>query len=437
MLALLVVAQLAPAQLPLYKTPGADVDDRVNDLVKRMNIEEKVNQLVLPFGAKFPADYASYNMSGLGGTYPLAAQPGETAIETRNKWQRNAVENSRLGIPTSFIEETLHSSGNHGSGTNFPIPALQGCTWNAEIVQEAAAVIALEASAAGIDRGFSPVLHFCTDPRFGRCEESFGEDPFIVSTMGVAAVTGLSGPGGPGAASTYLAEPERHIATEAKHYAAYGYCGRDGGCPAEISPNTLYDVYLKPWYKYAQAGGRAIMAAHNEVNGMPCHANAELNTALRETFGFGKGLCASDAGDVSGVAGYRVAKDQTHAGALSLLSGMDQDLEFPGAFAKVPDMLAQGLVNMSDVDRAVGNVLRQKFAAGLFDKNDTLLYVDPTRHDAIVGAAPHRKLAQTVAEEGITLLKNDKLRLPLVGLGSTIKTIAVVGPNADNGEYSS
>ena len=254
----------------LYNTPGAPVDDRVDDLVKRMNIEEKVNQLVLPFGAKFPADYvaAGFNRSGLGGTYPLSALPGETWIETRNNWQRNAVENSRLGIPTSFIEETLHSSGNDGTGTSFPMPCLQGQTWNPELVREAAAVIALEASAAGIDLGFSPVLHFCTDPRFGRCEESFGEDPHIVATMGVAATTGLAGPGGPGAASTYLSAPDRHIATEAKHYAAYAYCGRDGGCPAEISPNTLYDVYLKPWYKYAQAGGRAIMAAHNEVNGM-------------------------------------------------------------------------------------------------------------------------------------------------------------------------
>jgi beta-glucosidase len=187
------------------------------------------------------------------------------------------------------------------------------------------------------------------------------------------------------------------------------------------------------------------MAAHNEVNGMPCHANAELNAALRETFGFGKGLCASDAGDVSSVAKYRVASDQTHAGALSLLSGMDQDLEFPGAFAKVPDMLKLGLINMSDVDRAVGNVLRQKIAAGLMDNNDTLLYVDPVRHDAVVGAPAHRELARTVAEEGITLLKNDIVagansdgssghRLPLTGLGKTggIKTIAVIGPNADN-----
>ena len=163
----------AAAPLLLYKTPGAPVNDRVDDLVKRMNLDEKVNQLVLPFGAEFPADYASFNKSGLGGTYPLNALPGQTWIETRNAWQKNAVENTRLGIPTSFIAETLHSG--YSGGTNFPMPCLQGSTWNRPIVQAAAAVIGMEAAASGIDRGFSPVLHFCTDPRFGRCEESFGE----------------------------------------------------------------------------------------------------------------------------------------------------------------------------------------------------------------------------------------------------------------------
>ena len=128
---------------------------------------------MLPFGSKFPADYASFNKSGLGGTYPLSALPGQTWIETRNAWQKNAVENTRLGIPTSFIAETLHSG--YTGGTNFPMPCLQGSTWNRQIVQAAAAVIGMEAAASGIDRGFSPVLHFCTDPRFGRCEESFGE----------------------------------------------------------------------------------------------------------------------------------------------------------------------------------------------------------------------------------------------------------------------
>jgi beta-glucosidase len=143
------------------------------------------------------------------GTYPLAALPGQTWIETRNEWQRHAVEDTRLGIPTSFIAETLHSG--YAGGTNFPMPCLQGSTWDRPLVQAVAAVIGKEAAASGIDRGFSPVLHFCTDPRVGRCEESFGEDPMLISRMGEAAVTGLAGAGGAGAASTYLPEPEVHF----------------------------------------------------------------------------------------------------------------------------------------------------------------------------------------------------------------------------------
>ena len=122
--------------IPLYQTVGAPIDDRVNDLVSRMNLDEKVNQLVLPFGAKFPADYvkAGYNTSGLGATYPLSSLPGEQWYETRNNWQRNQVENTRLGIPTSFIYETLHSG--YPGGTNFPMPCLQASTWNRDLVQQ-------------------------------------------------------------------------------------------------------------------------------------------------------------------------------------------------------------------------------------------------------------------------------------------------------------
>ena len=165
---------------------------------------------------------------------------------------------------------------------------------------------------------------------------------------------------------------------------------------------------------------------------MPMHANAELNRALREVFGFGDGLCASDAGDVSGVKNFHVAKDQLHAGAMALNAGTDQDLEYPGAYAQLPQALKQGLVNMSAIDRAVGNVLRQKVAAGLFDGNASLLYVDPARQAKALNQPASRELARQVAEEGITLLANRAARLPLRGLGASIKKIAVIGPNADN-----
>ena len=224
---------------PLYKTPGAPINARVADLLKRMTLDEKIAQLALPFGAHYPEDYSGYNITGLGATYPLSG--GTTA---RNAWQKWMVEHTRLGIPTSFISETLHGGG----GTIFPMPCLQGSMWNTAMVEAIASEIALEASVQGIDRGFSPVLHFCTDARFGRCEESFGEDPMIIAKLGAAATTGLAGLASAGAASTYITSPSTKIATEAKHFAVYGYGGRDGSMPAELSSNTLYDVYLKPWY---------------------------------------------------------------------------------------------------------------------------------------------------------------------------------------------
>lgn len=176
--------------------------------------DEKISQLILPFGAHYPQDYVAFNTTGLGATYPLPTS-------ARNDWQRWQVNNTRLGIPTSFVSETLHSG--FGGGTIFPMPSLQGCSWNSTLIRNIAEVIALEARVSGTDRGFSPVLHFCTDPRFGRCEESFSEDPIVISLLGAAAVTGLSGPGQAGAASTYLSDFNTKIATEAKHYAAYAY----------------------------------------------------------------------------------------------------------------------------------------------------------------------------------------------------------------------
>ena len=176
------------------------------------------------------------------------------------------------------------------------------------------------------------------------------------------------------------------------------------------------------------------MAAHNAVNGMPCHGNHELLTeALRNSFGFDKGLCASDAGDISRLVAYHIVPDKTAAGAWAINAGMDQELEKDGSLPLLPDALTRGLINMSSIDRAVGNVLRQKIASGLLDGRADLLYVNDTQKAATLDQPAHRALALRAAQEGIVLLRNENGRLPLTGLGSgKLKRIAVIGPNADN-----
>jgi beta-glucosidase len=176
------------------------------------------------------------------------------------------------------------------------------------------------------------------------------------------------------------------------------------------------------------------MAAHNAVNGMPCHGNRELLTdALRNTFGFGKGLCASDAGDMSHLTAFHIVPDATAAVAWALNAGMDQELEKDGCMQYLPEALNRGLINMTTVDRAVGNVLRQKIACGLLDGRADLLYVNETQKDATLDQPAHRALALRAAQEGIVMLRNENGRLPLTNLGSSgLKRVAVIGPNADN-----
>jgi beta-glucosidase len=188
-------------------------------------------------------------------------------LAAQNELQTWMVNNTRLGIPISFSAETLHSavgggskdvSGNGGGSVMFPMPCMQGCTWNTALIEKVARVIGTEARASGNDRGFSPEINVCTDPRFGRTEENFSEDPALVAAMGVAAVKGLHG-GNVDGPSSYL--PPGTIVSEAKHAAAYGYGGKDGA-GADISERTLYDVYLRPWRDYARNGGRGAMMSY-------------------------------------------------------------------------------------------------------------------------------------------------------------------------------
>jgi beta-glucosidase len=239
-------------------------------------------------------------------------------IANLRRLQLAALNETRLGVPITFVTETSHCGA--AGGTVFPMGATQGATWDVALVGEVAAAIALEARSWGTSRGLSPEINVVTDFRFGRTEENFGEDPLLVAHMARAAVLGLQGPGTP---DDYLADFNANIVAEAKHCCVYGFSGQDGS-PADVSDKTLHDVYLRPWRAFIRAGGRGLMTSHNELNGVPMHANYDILTTLfREQWGW-SGFVHSDYGNIGALVSTRLAANETAAAALALHAGLDQ-----------------------------------------------------------------------------------------------------------------
>ncbi len=343
----------------------------------------------------------------------------------RNAIQRKVMETTRLKIPASFYGETTHCGGARGT-TVFPMPCSQGATWNTTLVGAIAAANALELRSAGGDQALSPILQVATDPRFGRLEENWSEDPALVATYGVAAVKGLQGDGGGLGPSTYLPDPTRHVASQAKHFAMYGAGGRDGFTPfgGGISERTLFEIYLRPWRDVMQqAGGRGVMAAHNMIDWLPCHANRRMLTeTLRNRFGLGDGYIGSDCGNVEALMNSYTgfSFDTLDAAVQAAEAGVDQDMP-GGSFENLDRAVDSGLLSNATFDRAVANVLRKKFASGLFDNPMT-----PEAATVNINSADHRALALQAAREGTILLRNEAETLPVDPLA--VKKVAVLGP---------
>ena len=279
------------------------VAKRVDLILAEMTDEEKVNQLLHVWIKVHDTDVErEFGATGVGAMY-LQVLSNDTAcnqnascrLAARNALQQSVVSSSRLGIPITFVAESIHTAytatqsepGQTVLATVFPMPVNLGSSWNRTLVEEVAAVVAREGRALGADRGFSPELQVTVDPRFGRGQENFGADPLLVSELGVAGVHGLAGPASTdpdvSTPNTYLAQDK--LVSQAKHFAAYGFGDHDGA-PADVSTPTLYDVYLKPWRAYIKAGGRGAMAAHNSINNQPCHTSKWLLTSiLREELG--------------------------------------------------------------------------------------------------------------------------------------------------------
>jgi beta-glucosidase len=400
------------------------VNPRVALLLAAMTLDEKVAQL--GYGGECSSITVADHPHGIGGCSVARASEGIRVA----KALRHALSNStRLGIPPSIFGETTHSGGALGT-TVFPMPCAQGASWNTSLVEEIARANAVQLRACGGDHALSPVLQVCTDPRFGRMEENFAEDPFMVAVYGAAAARGLQGHDGCDGASSYLRSPREHVASQAKHYAMYGAGGKDGYTPfgGGVSTRELFEVYLRPWRDYALSGGRGVMASHNLVDWTPMHANGPLLTGvLRNRFGLAEGYIGSDNTNVEGLADYFVgyASNESDAAAMSVSAGVDQDMPGAAFLTKLAPLVSSGALPQSVVDRAAANVLRKKFASRLFD-----LEPDPTL-EGVIDSPSHRRLARRAAEQSAVLLMNRDGALPLQLGGGSLRHLAVVGPFAD------
>jgi beta-glucosidase len=418
------VASVESAE-PLYRDPSQPRDERVEDLLHRMTREEKVGQLgsawvfQLADGAAFHAERAGELLRhGLGHVTRISgasALDAKASAELANTIQKHLIEETRLGIP-AIVHEEICSGLMAREATVFPQAIGLASTWAPDLAEALADSIRVQMRAVGAHQGLAPVLDVCRDPRWGRTEETFGEDPYLVARFGVAFVRGLQG--------TSLRDG---VIATVKHFVGYG--ASDGGmnwAPARIPPRELREVYLHPFEAAVRAAGtRSLMNAYNEIDGILCAADhGLLTTILRDEWGF-EGCVASDYFSIRQLADYhRLASDEATAAALALNAGLDVELPATDCYgAPLLDALEAGLVSEETVDEAVRRVLRTKFDVGVFDEP----YVDVTRAASTAKTPAHRELARTIARKSIVLLKNDGI-LPLP---SDLGSIAVIGPNAD------
>lgn len=417
----LIATSLAQEPHPAYRDASLPIEVRVADLLKRMTLEEKVDQLAggrrRSHAAESPE--AKQVFEKLGQLYRENSQASaHDAAEARNAVQRYLLEKTRLGIPTIFMGEALHGFMAYGS-TSFPQVLGLASTWDPELVQQAFTAAGDEMASAGVSQAFTPVLDLARDPRWGRTEETYGEDPFLVARMGVAAIDGLQGTSG-------LID-RHHVLATAKHFAVHGQPeGGTNTAPGNYSEREIREYFLVPFRAAVEeAHVGSVMASYNEIDGIPSHVNHWLlQRVLREEWGF-PGYVTSDGNGLQMlVETHHVAADKADAARKALSAGVDFDLSDGSVYETLLDQVHQGRIAEAEVDKAVGRVLGAKFRLGLFDH----AYVDPDYAQKITNNAEHKQLALKVAEKSIVLLKNDGNLLPLDL--RKLKTIAVIGPNA-------
>jgi len=416
-LALWVMA-LAPLGLVAAEaTKPSDTGEKafVESLLARMTLEEKLGQLNQPpgigndTGPKAKAAGTEQVRKGQVGSFL-----GMQGVKLTCDMQRIAVKESRLGIPLLFGFDVIH-----GYRTVFPVPLGEAASFNPIAVEKAARVGAVEATAHGINWTYAPMVDVARDPRWGRVVEGSGEDTYLGEVMAVARVRGFQG--------NDLRAADSVLAT-AKHFVAYGgaEAGRDYNT-VDISERTLREVYLPPFHAAVDAGVGSIMASFNEIAGVPMHANGPLiNGVLRGEWGF-DGVLVSDYTGVMELMNHRIAADRTEAGRRALEAGVDIDMVSDIYRKDMPKAVRAGKLPVATVDDAVRRVLRAKYRLGLFD--NPYRNCDESLEQSQTLTADHRDAARTMARESMVLLKNKGNVLPL---SKQIRTLAVIGPLADN-----
>ncbi len=388
-----------------------NVDKKVAELISKMTLEEKIGQLT---------QYSGTMLTGPAGeqidvtTYIKAGKVGSllniTGADEVAKYQKVAVEQSRLGIPLLFGLDVIH-----GYKTIFPVPLAMASSWDAGVVEKAQHDAAIEASTSGINWTFTPMVDIARDPRWGRIVEGFGEDPYLTSVMGVASVKAFQG-------NSY--SEETSMLATAKHYVGYGavQAGRDY-FTVDISERTLNEVYLPPFKAAVDAGVASIMPAFTTINGIPMSANKQLLTdVLRKQWGF-SGITVSDWNAINEMINWGVAGSQAQAAEMAINAGMDIDMMASAYINQLPDLIKEKKVSEETLDKAVANVLAKKFQLGLFD--NPYKYCNPEKEAKVVLSQSIKDDARDVAKRSIVLLKNDNSLLPLK---RDLKTIAIVGP---------
>jgi len=423
----------------IYKDPSASIEERVQDLLSRMTLDEKIAQMNmrslkdLQFDKNGQAtDSSLFSVFGKDGIGFLESP--FTQVEDVGK--RGLVadiyhrERTRLGIPCIQIGECLHGQLALGA-TIFPQAIAQGSTWNPALIEEMANIIAIEASASGVDQALSPLFDLGRDPRFGRIEECYGEDAYHVSRMGVAFVKGMQGD----PIQTQKSLTRNKLICTAKHFAGYSVpIAGMNIAPSSIGEREMRSLHLPPFESVVKEGNiYAIMPSYNEVDGVPAHSNHWLlQTILRDEWGF-QGMVFSDYCGIMMLKDLHFTAESAQEGARQALeAGVDVEAPSPWGYGTLKELLSEGL-DPTLIDSAVARVLRIKFKAGLFEKP----YINPSQINKIVHTPQHIHVAQSIAEESVILLKNEKNILPLDK--HTVKSIAVIGPNANQvqfGDYS-